>query len=76
MMRFLDIIEHRDRKIISLLSQGVSLEELVDQGPIYGKKYHGDAWIYMWEFIMVKKHILRMIDQGLITKVDGRFITA
>jgi glyoxylase-like metal-dependent hydrolase (beta-lactamase superfamily II) len=76
MVRFLDIIEHRDRKIISLLSQPISLEELVDQGPIYGKKYHGDAWIYMWEFIMVKKHILRMIDQGLIANVDGVLVAA
>jgi hydroxyacylglutathione hydrolase len=66
--RFLDIIEQRDKKIVSVLSKPASLEALVDHGLIYGKKFHGDAWVYMWEFIMIKKHVQRMVKQGLLNE--------
>jgi len=52
--RFIEIIDERDRKILSVLQKPLSLKEIVDQGLIYGRKYQVDAWIYMWEFLMIK----------------------
>lgn len=72
--RFLDIIGERDGKILSLMPRPIPLEDLVGLGPIYGKKYHGDAWVYMWEFIMVKKHVQRMVLKGVISEENGRYV--
>ena len=72
--RFIEILDQRDRKILSVLQRPLSLQEIVDQGLIYSRKYHVDAWIYMWEFIMIKKHIQRLIDRGQIKDLGNRFI--
>lgn len=74
--RFIEIIDERDRKILSVLQRPLSLKEIVDQGLIYGRKYHVDAWIYMWEFLMIKKHVRRMIARGQINDLGGRFVMA
>ncbi|MCK7468429.1 MAG: hypothetical protein MZU91_10170 [Desulfosudis oleivorans] len=65
----------RDRKILSVLQRPLSLQEIVDQGLIYSRQYHVDAWIYMWEFIMIKKHIRRLIDRGRIIDLGNNFIS-
>ena len=72
--RYLDIIAQRDGKILSLLSRPYSLEELVDCGLIYDKKYHVDAWIYMWEIISIKKHLNRLVDQHKVSRIDNKFM--
>lgn len=72
--RFIEIIDQRDRKILSVLTRPLSLQEIVDQGLIYGSKYHVDAWIYMWEFIMIKKHVRRMIRRGQINDLGDKFM--
>ena len=74
--RFIEIIDERDRKILSVLKRPLSLQEIVDIGLIYSSKYHIDAWIYMWEFIMIKKHVQRMIDRGQINDLGHNFIIA
>jgi glyoxylase-like metal-dependent hydrolase (beta-lactamase superfamily II) len=74
--RFIEIIDERDRKILSVLQKPLSLKEIVDQGLIYGRKYQVDAWIYMWEFLMIKKHVRRMIAGGLLRDLGDRFIMA
>lgn len=71
---FLEVIEIRDTRIISLVSKPMTLKELVDHGVIYGRKYHVDAWLYMWEYIMVNKHLQRLIKQQRISLVDGNFL--
>jgi glyoxylase-like metal-dependent hydrolase (beta-lactamase superfamily II) len=73
--RFIEILDKRDRKILSVLQRPLSLQEIVDQGLIYSRQYHVDAWIYMWEFIMIKKHIRRLIDRGRIIDLGNSFIS-
>jgi hydroxyacylglutathione hydrolase len=72
--KFIEIIDSRDQKILSLLTKPISLQEIVDQGLIYNSKYHVDAWIYMWEFIMIKKHVQRMINRGQIKEPGNNLI--
>jgi len=69
--RFIEIIDQRDRAILSVLTRPLPLREIVDRGLIYSSKYHVDAWIYMWEFIMIKKHVRRMVDRGQISDLGN-----
>ncbi|MBW2630328.1 MAG: MBL fold metallo-hydrolase [Deltaproteobacteria bacterium] len=71
---YLAVIEERDKKILSVLSAPFSLEEVVDRGLIYDRKYHMDAWIYMWEFITIKKHLRRLEQQQRISRIGDRFV--
>jgi len=73
---YIDIIDERDRKILSVLTRPLSLPEIVAHGLIYSKKHHIDAWIYMWEFIMIKKHVRRMTDRGQIRDLGNKFVAA
>jgi len=70
---FVGIIEKRDELIVSLLSKPLALTELVDKGVIYGSKYHVDAWVYMWEYLMIKKHLQRLERQHRIAMIDDKF---
>ena len=74
MERYLAVIEERDKKILSVLSAPFSLEEVVDRGLIYDRKYHMDAWIYMWEFITIKKHLQRLEQQQRISRIGDSFV--
>ncbi|HRS83632.1 MAG TPA: MBL fold metallo-hydrolase [Smithellaceae bacterium] len=72
--RFTAVIDERDEKILSVLKKPLSFREIVDQGLIYGRRYHVDAWVYMWEFLMIKKHLHRMIRRGRILDRGDSFI--
>lgn len=72
---FIELIDERDRNILSVLTRPLPLQEIVDQGLIYSRKYHEDEWIYMWEFIMIKKHVRRMIDRGQIKELGNNLIS-
>ncbi len=74
--RFLAMIDERDERIRSLLKKPLTLEEIAESGPIYGRKYHSAAWVYMWEYLMVKKHVERMTARGRINDVGGRYAAA
>ena len=71
--KFIKVIDDRDNRILSLLAKPLSMKEIVDKGPIYGRKYHIDDWVYMWEYLMVKKHILRMAERGQILDLGGTY---
>ena len=71
---YLAVIEERDKKILSVLSAPLSLEEVALRGLIYGRKYHVDAWVYMWEFITIKKHLRRMEQQQRVSRIGDRFV--
>ncbi len=71
---YLAVIEERDKKILSVLSAPFLLEEVVDRGLIYGRRYHVDAWVYMWEFITIKKHLQRLEQQQRISRIGDSFV--
>jgi len=73
MDRYLAVIDERDKKILSLLSSPLSLEEVTRLGLIYGRRFHVDAWMYMWEFITIKKHLQRLERQQRVSRIGDRF---
>jgi len=70
---FLHRIEKRDSLILSRLSEPSTLEALADMGLIYGKKFHEDAWVAMWNYLMTKKNLLRLVKNGKVKLVDNRY---
>jgi hydroxyacylglutathione hydrolase len=73
---YLGMIDKRDGQIIGALKNSpATIEDIARQGLIYGKKYHVDEFIYMWEMIMVKKHIERLIKNGF-AGIDGKTVFA
>jgi len=73
MDRYLAGIDERDEKILSLLSSPLSLEEVARLALIYGRRFHVDAWVYMWEFITIKKHLQRLERQQRVSRIGDRF---
>lgn len=62
-------IFERDKDILKFLrsrKNGATLNEITSQGLIYGKKFLVDEWLYMWEKIMVKKHLMRLEKLGFV----------
>jgi hydroxyacylglutathione hydrolase len=73
---FLEKIEERDRKILGRLTEARTLEELSDMGLIYGKNFLVDDWIYMWNKIMTKKHLQRLVKNGTVQKKGEGYVAA
>ena len=71
---FLSIIEKRDALILGELSRPRTLRELSEMGLIYDRKFLIDEWIFMWNEIMVKKHLSRLVRNGLVVEVEEGFV--
>lgn len=74
MERFLGIITKRDNTIINSLKTPLSLREITELGLIYGKRYHIDEWLWAWEMLGVHKHLKRLVDSGLISFMNGKYL--
>lgn len=70
---FLEIIDSRDQKILSALSTPLTLKEIAGLGLIYGKKYLADDWVRAWEEVMIKKHLRRLANRGMVKLVKGKY---
>lgn len=63
---YLDKIDERDRLITGRLLKGMSVEEIAREGVCYTKRALKDPHVFMWEKVMVKKHVRRLISNGMI----------
>lgn len=61
-------IDERDERILSLLENGKTLNQLARCAPIYGKFPYARPLLQYWERQMVKKHLQRLITTGKIGK--------
>jgi len=73
---FVNKFDERESVILSKLNEPQTIEELADMGIIYGKKFHVDEWVYMWNYLMTKKHLQRLLKNGRVKKIGEEFITA
>jgi len=71
---FLDSINQRDSLLLAQLTRPMTLAALSDLGIIYGKKFHVDAWVYMWNYLMTKKHLERLITRGRVVQTDEGYV--
>ena len=73
---FLSKIDDRDRALLESLKTPMTLDELACLGIIYPRKFHGDAWVSMWNRLMTQKHLRRLEARGRVREEDGRFFVA
>ncbi|MHA1595003.1 MAG: MBL fold metallo-hydrolase [Candidatus Baldrarchaeia archaeon] len=68
-------IFERERKILDLLTKPKSLDEIAERFPIYGKPYEPKEIFLLFEKTMIKKHLKRLIKQGLVgfDEKSGKF---
>jgi hydroxyacylglutathione hydrolase len=71
---FVKVIDKRESQILSQLIEPKTLRELGDMGLIYGKKFHVDAWVAMWNYLMTKKHVDRLVRNGELLQVADKFV--
>lgn len=74
--QFLEIVDKREARIIAALDKPMSIDDLADRGPFYGKKFHVDEWVRAWETIAVRKHVNRLVKKGVIRADEGLFSMA
>ena len=69
-------IFERDKRILEFLrakKKGATLTGIASKGLIYGPEFLVDEWIYMWEKIMVRKHLERFEILGLVSAEKSRY---
>jgi len=66
--RFYKIFSERDERILSLLGNGKTVDQLVEYAPIYGKFSYAESILRYWESEMIKKHLKELETGGKIEK--------
>lgn len=72
--RFYEILSKRDEKILSLLGNGKTVDQLVEYAPIYGKFSYAESILRYWESEMIKKHLEELEIGGKIEKYGKTYM--
>ena len=72
--RYEAVFDRRSRKILGLITDGATMDELVELSPIYGGVPYAPELIRYWEGRMIEKHLDDMIGRGLVKKDGDKFI--
>ncbi|MHB1126684.1 MAG: hypothetical protein ACYC2T_06950 [Bacillota bacterium] len=73
LMDYLQVITDREIKVLNLLQQPLTLNEIVDAKIIFWKFPHPESMYRLLEEIMVRKHLDRLEHQGLIVFDGSRY---
>lgn len=71
--QYLEVINERDRKVLEILEEPKTLDEIVNRWIIYGKEREPVFFFEMGERGMIAKHLERLIREGRVRERDGRF---
>jgi len=74
--KFKSKIFERDTNILEFLRRrkdGAALTDIASEGLIYSPEFLVDEWIYMWERIMVRKHLERLEGLGLVCLEGNKY---
>ena len=69
---FLEKFDEREKKILDLLDEPKTLNELVRISPIYGKKPYAREMLDFFEGNMIRKHLDGLVKSGKVKK-DGEY---
>lgn len=70
------VFEQREHRILHALSDGKSIEELVDIKLIHGESFQWGSVLYFFEQTMLEKHLEHLISQGVVKLYGGRYCKA
>jgi len=71
--KYIDVISRRENQLIKLLEEPRTLEEIVGAWIIYGKPREPRAFYEFSERSHMKKHLERLMNQGLVSFDGGRY---
>ena len=73
--RYKDRIRWRERRLLQLLEEPLSLKELLARHPFYERTPAAMRLPYsFWEETMVRKHLERLVGEGRVVRRGGRFV--
>lgn len=73
---FIGIMDKRAASILRLLKKEQSLEQLVDQAPIYRSFPYAEPLMRFWEGRMIAEHLEELIAQSKARRTDRGFVAA
>ncbi|UCG02849.1 MAG: MBL fold metallo-hydrolase [Candidatus Heimdallarchaeota archaeon] len=78
LLKFLNIIDLRDNKILEELSEDKprSIEDLIGKGIIYRNYKQMKEYLFIAERQMISKHLLQLVKRELILKNQDKFLLA
>ncbi|MGE5380913.1 MAG: MBL fold metallo-hydrolase [Methylocystaceae bacterium] len=71
--RYLEVIPQRDHQILNCIKEPMSLEDIVRIGLVYGSRIFTDEFLYCWEWAVIKEHLNRLVNQGLVIFDHGKY---
>ncbi len=69
---FIAKFDEREEKILELLEDPKTLDELVEISPIYGRKPYAKEMLDFFERTMIEKHLRKLVQDGKVRK-DGDY---
>ena len=73
---YIDVITRREEKLLDALQFPLSLDEIVEKWIIYGKQRNPRYFFELGEREMMRKHLVRLVASGRVTKKNGRYALA
>ena len=67
-------LDKRNERILSLLGREKTIEQLVDQAPIYGKFPYVEQLLRYWEASMITKHLEELERDGRVQRCGDSYI--
>jgi len=71
--QYLEVIRERERKLTDLLDEPRTLEDIVGAWITYGRPREPKAFFEFGERALMKKHLERLINQGLVVVNGGKY---
>jgi glyoxylase-like metal-dependent hydrolase (beta-lactamase superfamily II) len=72
--RYLEVFDRRDRKIMEILKEPKTIEELVEISPFYGRKPYAKKMLDFFERMMIEKHLNVLMKRGKVIKIGEKFV--
>lgn len=70
---YIDVITRREEKLLDALQSPLSLDEIVEKWIIYGRERKPRYFFELGEREMMRKHLVRLVASGRVTKKNGRY---
>ena len=71
--RFLDVIDQREKKLIQFLEQPRTRRDVIDAWIVYKKPRPPLEFYSLAEWVIMKKHLERLMRQGRVKQDQGRY---
>ena len=71
---FLEVIQTREEKLLALLHQPKTMEDIVQACIVYGRPREPRAFFELGERAIMKKHLQRLMHKSMVVEEDNRYV--